>query len=149
MSLAGKLRRAPTRLAAGAFILNSGISKLSGDAETAKAIHGMACGSYPVFRRIPPPVFLRLLAFGEIAVGSLLLLPVFGPMLAGLALTSFAGGLLGLYVRTPGLHDDKLRPSREGTAIAKDSWLAGIGLSLLIDAALSESPIGRRSRKED
>jgi len=147
MSLAAKVRRAPGRAAAGAFILNAGLSKLSGDAETAKALHGMACGSYPMLRRIPPPLFLRLLAVAEIALGGMLLLPVVGPALAGLALTSFAGGLLGIYVRTPGMHDDKLRPTRQGTPIAKDVWMAGIGVSLLLDAALSGS--GRRRHAKD
>ena len=42
MSLATKLRRAPGRVTTGAFILNSGLGKLSGDDETAKAVHGMA-----------------------------------------------------------------------------------------------------------
>ena len=149
MSLAAKLRRAPGRMAAGAFILNAGVSKLAGDAETAKALHAMACGSYPMLRRVPAPLFLRLLAVTEIGIGGLLLLPFIGPALAGLALTGFAGGMLGLYLRTPGLHDERFRPTREGTAIAKDVWLAGIGLSLQLDAALSESPISRRRRSED
>ncbi len=147
MSLAAKLRRAPGRIAAGAFILNAGITKLSGTAETAKAVHAAACGSYPMFRRVPAPLFLRLLAVAEILVGSLLLLPLVGAPLAGLALTSFAGSLLGLYVRTPSMHDDKFRPTQQGTPLAKDLWMAGIGLSLLIDAALSDSPIRLRRRK--
>ncbi len=149
MSLAAKLRRAPGRLAAGAFILNAGVSKLSGDAETAKMLHATASGSYPVLRRIPAPLFLRLLALTEIGIGGVLLLPIFGPALAGLALTGFAGGLLGIYLKTPGMHDEKLRPSQQGTAIAKDVWMAAIGLSLLLDAALSESPISRHRGAED
>ena len=142
MSLAAKIRRAPSRITAGTFILNAGLSKLSGDAETAKALHGTACGSYPMLRRIPPPLFLRLLALTEIVLGGMLLVPVIGPTLAGLALTSFAGGLLGIYVRTPGMHDERLRPTRQGTPIAKDIWLASIGVTLLLDAALADS--GRR-----
>lgn len=149
MSLAAKLRRAPGRMAAGAFILNAGLSKLSGDAETAKALHAMACGSYPMLRRVPAPLFLRLLAVAEIGIGALLLLPFIGPALAGLALTGFAGGMLGIYLRTPGLHDERFRPTKQGTAIAKDVWLAGIGLSLQLDAALAESPISRRRRGKD
>jgi len=149
MSLAAKLRRAPGRIAAGTFILNAGLSKLSGDAETAKVLHAMACGSYPMLRRIPAPLFLRLLAMAEIVIGGLLLLPLIGPSLAGLALTGFAGGMLGIYVRTPGMHDERFRPTQQGTAIAKDIWLAGIGLSLQLDAALSESLIRRRRRAND
>jgi hypothetical protein len=137
MSLAAKLRRAPLRVATGAFILNAGVGKLSGTPETAKALHAMACGSYPFLRAVPPVLFLKLLASAEIALGGLLLLPIFGPRLAGLALTGFAGGLLGLYVQTPGLHDANFRPTQQGTPIAKDVWLASIGVSLLVDGTLS------------
>jgi hypothetical protein len=137
MSVAAKLRRAPVRVAAGAFILNAGVGKLSGTPETAKALHAMACGSYPFLRAVPPALFLKLLASAEIALGGLLLLPIFGPRLAGLALTGFAGGLLGLYAQTPGMHDANFRPTQQGTPIAKDVWLAGIGVSLLVDGTLS------------
>lgn len=137
MSLVAKLRRAPVRVAAGAFILNAGVGKLSGTPETAKALHAMACGTYPFLRAVPPAVFLKLLASAEIALGAVLLLPIFGPRLAGLALTGFAGGLLGLYVQTPGMHDQNFRPTQQGTAIAKDVWLAGIGVSLVVDGTLN------------
>jgi uncharacterized membrane protein YphA (DoxX/SURF4 family) len=136
MSMAAKLRRAPGRVAAGAFILNAGLGKLSGTPETAKALHGMAAGTYPFLRAVPPTVFLKLLAVTEIGVGAILLLPIFGARLSGLALTGFSTGLLGLYVRTPGMHDANYRPTQQGTPIAKDVWMAGIGLSLLLDSAL-------------
>jgi uncharacterized membrane protein YphA (DoxX/SURF4 family) len=136
MSVAAKFRRAPSRVAAGAFILNAGLGKLSGTAETAKALHGMAVGTYPFLRPVPPTMFLRLLAVAEIGLGTMLLLPIFGARLSGLALTAFSSGLLGLYIRTPGMHDANFRPTQQGTAIAKDVWLAGIGLSLAVDAAL-------------
>ncbi len=141
MSLAAKLRRAPGRIATGAFILNSGLGKLKGDPQTAAGIHGMAVGAYPFLGKVSAPVFLKALAVGEIAVGSLLLFPLVPAGLAGLALTGFAGGLVGLYIRTPGLHDSKMRPNQGGTAIAKDIWMVGTGLGLVIDAALSESKI--------
>ena len=73
MSMAAKLRRAPARIVTGAFILNSGLQKLQGDEETAKAIHGMASGAYPVFGNVEPKTFLRLLGFGETALGATLL----------------------------------------------------------------------------
>jgi uncharacterized membrane protein YphA (DoxX/SURF4 family) len=139
MSITAKLRRAPGRIAAGSFILNAGLGKLSGTPETAKMMHGMAVGTYPFLRAVPPTVFLKLLAITEIGVGALLLLPIFGPRLSGLALTAFSGGLLGLYVRTPGMHDASFRPTQQGTALAKDVWIGGIGLSLLVDGALDRS----------
>jgi hypothetical protein len=53
---------------------------------------------------------------------------------AGAGLAAFSGGLLGLYARTPGLRKPgTLQPTENGIAIAKDIWLAGIGLGLVID----------------
>lgn len=141
MSLAAKLRRAPIRIATGAFILNSGIAKLQADEGTAAAVHGMGAGAYPVLKKIDPKVFIKVLAAGEIAVGAALLLPIVPAGLAGIALTGLAGSLLGMYVRTPSLHDKYLRPTQGGTAIAKDVWMLGSGISLIVDAALNESPI--------
>lgn len=141
MSIAAKLRRAPLRVVTGAFILNTGLTKLKGDAQTAAGIHGMAVGAYPVVSKLSPTVFLKVLAVSEIAVGSVLLFPVVPAGLAGIVLTGFAGSLLGLYVRTPALHDSKLRPTQAGTAVSKDIWMAGIGIGLIVDAALAESPV--------
>ncbi len=141
MSLAAKLRRAPGRAVTGAFILNSGLSKLKGDEATAGGIHGMATGAYPFLDKVSPTVFLKVLAAGEITVGAALLLPIVPAGLAGIALTSFAAGLVGLYIRTPALHDSKMRPTQAGTGIAKDIWMAGIGVGLVVDAALSESKV--------
>lgn len=139
MSFATKLRRAPGRVAAGAFILNAGIGKLSGSAETAKVMHGMASHTYPFLKPIPAGLFLRLLALTEIGIGTLLLLPVVGARFSGTLLMGFSGGLLGLYIRTPGMHDSKFRPTQQGTAIAKDVWLAAIGTTLVIDGSLERS----------
>lgn len=141
MSLAAKLRRAPLRLSTGAFILNSGIGKWSGDEATAKALHGMGSGAYPVLNKIEPKLFLKVLAAGEITVGAALLLPVVPAGLAGLALIGFSGALLGMYVRTPGVHDKYLRPTQNGVPLAKDIWMLGSGVALVVDAALNESPV--------
>ncbi len=143
MSLAAKLRRAPVRIATGAFILNSGLGKLKGDEQQALGIHGMAVGAYPFLKKIEPNTFLKALGAAEVALGAALLLPIVPAGLAGLALSGFATGLLGLYARTPGLHDKYMRPTQAGTAIAKDVWLASVGYALVVDAALSESPVTR------
>jgi uncharacterized membrane protein YphA (DoxX/SURF4 family) len=138
MSIAAKLRRAPTRLATGAYILNSGIGKLTGDDDTAKAIHGMTTGAYPAFEKLEPKLFLRTLAVGEVALGSALLLPVVPAAVAGAGLVAFSGALLGLYWRLPGMHHDgSPRPTQQGTAISKDVWMFGIGAGLIADAATS------------
>ena len=129
-------RRAPGRLVAGGFILNSGLGKWDADEETAARLHGMAVGTYPFLATMSPKDFARLLAASEIALGSALLLPVIPAGLAGAGLTAFSAGLLGLYGRTPGMRKEGSPfPTPQGTALAKDVWMLGIGLGLVIDAA--------------
>ncbi|MEV1244084.1 hypothetical protein ACIBO2_36250 [Nonomuraea sp. NPDC050022] len=124
----------PPRIAAGAYILDSGLTLAQADREAATGVHGMAATAFPFLRRQDPETFVRLLAKSQIAVGSALLLPVVPSLLAGAALTAFAGGLLAFYVKTPGLRQDgTLRPSQEGVSVAKDVWLMGIGLGLVVE----------------
>jgi hypothetical protein len=142
MSIAAKLRRAPLRAATGAFILNSGLSKLDVEDEHAKGLHGMASGAYPVLEKVPPKPFAKTLAITEITLGGALLAPFVPAGLVGLGLMGFSGALLGTYWRTPGMHGEgHPRPTQQGTPFAKDVWMFGIGTSLVIDAALTESPI--------
>jgi uncharacterized membrane protein YphA (DoxX/SURF4 family) len=123
----------PLRAASGAFILNSGVGKWNADLEHAKQLHGFASGAYPRLGEIPADKFARLLAASEIALGTALLLPTVPPFLAGVGLTAFSGGLLGLYWKTPSLHEDgDPRPTQQGIPIAKDSWLFAMGLALVI-----------------
>ena len=145
MRLASLIRTLPPRLTAGAFILNSGVGKLSADEETAARLHGMASATYPVLGKMKPQDFTRLLAAGEIAVGTTLLLPVIPAGLAGLALTAFSGGLIGLYLKTPGMRmEGSLRPTQQGVPLAKDAWLAGIGLGLMMDGLAGAGGSRRR-----
>jgi hypothetical protein len=134
MQISIKLRQLPPRIAAGAFILNSGIGKLSADEKTAAQLHGFAAGSFPFLHKLKPEDFVRALAVSEIALGAALLIPVVPAVIAGAGLTAFSGGLLGLYARTPGMRKEgSPLPTQEGIPLAKDVWLAGIGLGLLID----------------
>jgi hypothetical protein len=134
MGLSIKARHLPPRIAAGAFILNSGIGKLSADESTAAHLHGFAAGTYPFLKKVKPEDFARALAVTEIALGAALLIPVVPAALAGAGLAAFSGGLLGLYARTPGMHKEgSPLPTQEGTAMAKDVWMAGIGLGLVLD----------------
>jgi len=138
-----RARHLPLRITAGAFILNSGLSKRGADADTAAGLHSFASGTYPFLENIDPQQFTRTLSTGEIALGTALLLPVVPPAVAGAALTGFSAGLLGLYLRTPGMRQEgSLAPTQDGTALAKDVWLVGAGLSLVVDALTD----GRRSR---
>jgi hypothetical protein len=52
----------------------------------------------------------------------------------GLGLTGFSAGLLGLYLRTPGLRrEGSLRPTEQGLGIAKDVWLLAIGAAFVVE----------------
>lgn len=131
-----KARQVPTRLATGAYILQSGLEKWGGNDEQAAGLHGMASGAFPFLKSIPPRRFLRLLAAAEVATGTALLAPFVPAALAGAALTAFSGGLVTMYLRTPALRKpNSLRPSPAGMAISKDVWMLGIGLGLVLDAA--------------
>ena len=127
-----QISRLPLRAITGAFILNSGITKLKADPETAEGVHGFATSAYPEFKGLRPEQFTKLLAAGEIALGAALLTPMVPAAAAGAGLTAFSAGLLGLYLKIPGMHQQgSLKPTEDGIPLAKDSWLLGIGLSLL------------------
>ena len=133
MRLPLTLSEVPARASAGAFILNSGLGKRGADEATAQGMHGFATGAYPFLGSVPPQQFAKALSTAEIAIGAALLTPFVPTVVAGTLLTGFSAGLLGLYLRTPGMHKPgSLAPTPEGLAIAKDSWLVGIGLSIVL-----------------
>ncbi len=135
----------PIRLAAGAFILNAGIGKLSADEERAAMLHGTAKGAFPFFEDVRPERFAKGLAVAEVALGAALLTPFVSDRLAGLALTPFAGAILWMYSQTDAMHEPgSLRPTLMGTGVAKDVWLLGIGLTLLAGGRRRARP-GRRA----
>lgn len=142
MTVSAKLRRAPGRLVTGAYIFNSGITKFRADDDTNKAVHGMAAGTFPVLEKVPPRAFGKGLAATETALGAALLLPVVPAGVAALGLVAFSGALITMWWRTPGMHEEhSVRPTMQGTPIAKDVWMLGIGAGLLIDAATSEATV--------
>jgi hypothetical protein len=141
MGLPITLSEIAPRISAGAFILNSGLSKRGADAQTAAGVHGFAAGTYPFLKSVPPQQFIQGLATSEIALGALLLTPFVPTAVAGAALTVFSGGLLGLYLRTPGMRKPgSLAPTEQGLAIAKDSWLLGIGIGLFTRGLIERKP---------
>jgi hypothetical protein len=146
MGLPITLSEIAPRISAGAFILNSGLSKRGADDQAAAGMHGFAAGTYPFLKNLQPQQFARALSASEITVGVLLLTPVVPTAVAGAALTVFSGGLLGLYLRTPGMRKPgSLAPTEQGLAIAKDSWLLGIGIGLLTRGTIDREP--RRVRR--
>ncbi len=135
MVLHVRARHMPVRAAIGAFMLGSGLDKRTADAETAGQLHGFTAGTYPIVKNMSPPTFVKAVSAGEIALGAALLLPVVPTLVAGAALTAYSAGLLGLYLRTPGMRrDGSLRPTPQGLPLAKDVWMLGAGVSLVVDA---------------
>ncbi|MCZ2861112.1 hypothetical protein [Blastococcus sp. VKM Ac-2987] len=146
MGLPITLSEIAPRISAGAFILHSGLGKRAADEEAAAGMHGFAAGTYPFLAQLQPLQFARALSTAEIAVGAALLTPFVPTAVAGAALTAFSGGLLGLYLKTPGMRKEgSLAPTEAGLSIAKDSWLLGIGIGLLVRGTVDREP--RRVRK--
>ena len=126
------------RIATGAFILSSGLGKRNADEGTAAGLHGFATGTYPFLSKVAPATFAKALSTAEIAIGAALLTPFVPTAVAGAALTAFSGGLLGLYLRTPGMTKPgkSVAPTQDGLPVSKDVWMFGIGLGLLTQAVL-------------
>src|SRR6266550_9287528 len=138
MRLPVKAAHIPGRVATGAFILNSGLDKLRLEEDRAAMLHGMAVGAYPFLDRLKPSRFARLLSAAEVALGAALLTPVVPTGVVAAGLAGFAGGLLGMYLRTPALRQPgSIRPSQQGITIAKDVWMLGIALGFLVDELTS------------
>jgi hypothetical protein len=134
MRFLARAHQVPVRLIVGAFVLNSGLSKLKGGDETAEQTHGTATAAYPFLGSQDPRTFTRRLGAAEVALGTALLVPVVPSLVAGAALTAFSGGLAGLYLRLPGMREPGgIRPTQQGIPLAKDSWLLGIGSALVLE----------------
>ena len=128
------LRDVPTRLTIGAYVFHSGQGKWNVSPEHAAGLHGMAAGAYPFLKSVPSTKFVKGLAAAEMALGALIVTPFVPNRLAGLALTAFSGGLLGMYMRTPALHEPgSIWPTQAGIGVSKDVWMLGVGLGLVID----------------
>lgn len=141
------------RVATGAFILNSGLGKRTVDEGTAAGLHGFAASTYPFLKGVQPATFAKALSTAEIVLGAALLTPFVPTAVAGAALTGFSAGLLGLYLRTPGMTKPgrSVAPTQEGLPIAKDVWMLGIGLGLLTRGLIGDRPVavgGTRSRSD-
>jgi hypothetical protein len=129
-----QLSHLPVRTATGAFILNSGLSKRNLEGQAAEQMHGWAASSIPALDQLKPEVFVRLLSGTEVALGTALLVPAVPSSLVGVGLVAFSAGLMTLYLKTPGMRQEgSLRPTEQGNGLAKDVWLLGTGLTLLLD----------------
>ena len=125
----------PLRVTTGAYFLNAGLSKRGLDEAAAAGLQGMAVGAVPQLGAVSPKIFAAGLSTAEIALGVGLLVPWVSPVLVGAGLTAFGAGLVQLYLKTPGMTQEgsSVRPTQDGLALAKDVWLVGAGLTLLMD----------------
>lgn len=97
MDLRRKASQLPLQLAAGSFVINSGLSMWGADEMTAKGSAAFAAGTYPFLARLDARLFVKALSASEVAIGAAVLLPFVPAAVAGAALTAFSVGLLGLY----------------------------------------------------
>lgn len=128
----------PLRLAAGAFILNSGMSKRGIEGEAAEGLHAFAVSGIPEVEKVEPDTLASALSASEIGLGVALLTPLVPSWLAGAWLTAFGLGLNRLYWNAPGMRQpNDVRPTQDGIPLAKDVWLTGMGAALVIDALIN------------
>jgi hypothetical protein len=129
-----RLTHIPLRLTTGAFILNAGWGKRNLDKDSAAGIQAMAARAIPPVSRIDAKKFAKMLSYAEMALGAALLTPFLPSRLAGIGLGIFSGSLFTMYLKTPGMTlEDGIRPSPQGTALAKDIWMLGIAAALVLD----------------
>jgi hypothetical protein len=128
MGISAKARRAPLRLTTGAYVLNTGIATFGVDDDASARLQSTVATYVPQANRLDPRTFSKVVAAGEVTLGTALLLPIVPTAAAGLALTAFGGSLLATRWRTP---DATSAPA------VTDAWLTGSGASLLLDALVS------------
>jgi len=129
-----KLAHLPLRASIGAYFLDSGLGKRNLEGEAAQTMHGMAVAALPPLGQLDPPRFAKLLSYSEIALGAALLTPFVPTPLVGLGLTAFGAGLVQLYLKTPGMRrPGGVGPTQQGAGLAKDVWLVGAGLTLVLE----------------
>lgn len=125
---------AALRFVSGAFILNSGIGKLSLAPDQAAGLQSAAQRVIPQLADLKSEQFGKYLSFSEIALGCIVLAPFIPTRMAGMGLAVFSSGLLATYLKSPGMTEpDSILPTPAGTAMAKDFWLAGIAVALLFN----------------
>lgn len=142
-----RMSHIPLRLTTGAFILNAGYGKRKLDKESAAGLQAMAARVIPPVSRMEAEMFGKVLSYSEMTLGAALLAPFLPSRLVGVGLGIFSGCLLTLYRRTPGMTEaDGIRPSQKGTALAKDVWMFGIALALVLDRPRKSGKAPRRTQ---
>lgn len=129
-----KFHHVPPRLACGAFILNTGVTKRSLDAEGATGLRDQAANAFPFLKQVDPMRFGKALSAFEITLGTALLAPMVPTWAAAAVLSGFSAALMRVYLKTPGMtRDDGIRPAPAGMGIARDVFMLGSGLGLVVE----------------
>ena len=81
-------RQLPLRLAAGSYMLHSGLSKWNADETTAKQLQAFAASAYPFLAKLDPRLFVNALSASEIIVGAAVLVPFVPSAIASAARTT-------------------------------------------------------------
>jgi len=109
------------------------------DEQTAAQLHGLTAGLSDG-QEPGPGDFLKLVSTSEIALGTALLLPIVPGLLAGAGLVAFSAGCSGCTCAPRACaRRAASSPTPQGTPIAKDVWMLGAGLGLVVDA-LTDRP---------
>lgn len=130
------LHHIPSRAVCGLFILNTGFTKRSLDVEGATGLRDQAANAFSVLKRVNPVLFGKLLSSSEILLGTALLAPVVPTWVAAAGLSGFSGALMRVYLKTPGMTlEDGIRPAPAGMGIARDVFMLGSALGMLVEEA--------------
>lgn len=129
-----KIHQLPPRLACGAFLLHTGFSKRTLNAETAAGLRDQAARVFPALGKMDPVLFGKLLSTFEISLGTALVIPIVPTWLVSAGLIGFSGMLMGVYLKTPELtQNNGIRPSPAGMPIARDVFMLGSAIGLFIE----------------
>jgi hypothetical protein len=122
-------------LSAGAFVVNSGVSRFGADDAAMKRLQTSAAKLVPQVERMSPRTFSRAVAAGEVTLGTAIMLPLVPAAAAGIGLSVFAASLVAARQPTSGQHVDPTDDAT-GSAVpnATEAWMLGSGVSLLLDA---------------
>ena len=134
--MATRLWHVPLRLAAGAFLLDQGMSKLGLDDEQVKQLQGSMAGVFPQLADMDSRDFAQLVTVSELGLGGALLgMGVVPSGVAGLGLAGFGAAMLRLSLQAPAAgQEQRPRSTPQAVAAAKDTWLLAIGSALVLDA---------------
>jgi len=129
----------PLRLTTGAVIPNSGLSKRAFPPGAAAGLQNMAANAVSVVRTMRPGTFDKTFSAAELTLGVALLTPVVPSALVGPRWPRSAVDCRPCTGRPRACTNrarsvPPLRPTQDGTAVAKGVWMFGTGTALLADS---------------